>query len=186
MAELTKKLVTDYFAGIWSCQVFINGELTYDIGFKLTEESGKFSVPSVKLEYWLLPDSGNKQEKNNQVIVAWRSDKLSWVNMWYNESGGYSEQQWTSQEEVNGITVLYGSLRERTTDGGLPTEYIAMCELTNRDNFKYTTLSYRKGILEMVAKRTGTIHEMDTITDKQKKMVNLQPEEKEKQFNINN
>jgi hypothetical protein len=156
MAELTTKLVSEYFAGSWSGQVFINGELNHKIEFKWTEESSRHSVPNVKLEWCMLPYSEDKEEKNNQIIVTWRGDKLSWVNMWYNESGGYSELQWTSQEVVNGITVLYGSLRERTTYGGLPTEHIAMCELNNQNNFKYTILSYRKGILEMVAKRTGT------------------------------
>ena len=166
MTELTTKLVRDYFAGNWSGQVFINGELIHELEFNWTEESGKYSVPRVKLEWWLLSDSKNKEKKINHIIVAWRSDKRSWVNMWYNESGGYSEQQWTSQEEVNGIPVLYGSLRERATEGGLPTEHIAMCELNDQNSFKYTILSYRKGILEMVAKRTGTEDEMIALTDK--------------------
>lgn len=167
MAELTTKLVRDYFAGRWSGQVFINGELIHELEFKWTEESGKLSVPHIKLEWWMLPDTGDSKEKTNRIIVTWRSDKLSWVNMWYNESGGYSEQQWTSQEVVNGVTVLYGSLRERTTDGELPTEHIAMCELNNQNSFKYTILSYRKGIMEMVAKRTGMADEMYASTKKQ-------------------
>lgn len=167
MAELTTKLVRDYFAGSWSCQVFINGELKHELEFNWTEELSKCSVPRLKVEWWLLTDNGEKEEKSNQVVLAWRGDKRSWVNMWYNESGGYSEQQWTSQEEVNGITVLYGSLRERTTDGGLPTEHIAMCELTDQNSFKYTILSYRKGILEMVAKRTCTDEKANRIAEKQ-------------------
>jgi len=173
MAELTTKLVREFFAGSWSCQVFINGELNHEIEFNCTEESGKFSVPRVKLEYWLLTNNGKKEEKSNQIIVAWRSDKHSWVNMWHNESSGYSEQQWTSQEQVNGITVLYGSLRERLTDDGLPTEHIAMCELLDQNSFKYTILSYRKGILEMKAKRIGTTtDEMIVHPEKQAKMTN--------------
>lgn len=172
MAELTTKLVRDYFAGSWTCQVFINGELNHELEFKWTEESGICSVPRVKLDWWLLSDRQDNEEKCNQIVVAWRSDKRSWVNMWYNESGGYSEQQWTSQEEVNGVTVLYGSLRERTTNGGLPTEHIAMCELTDQNNFKYTILSYRKGILEMLAKRNLTPDEMNTITEKQAEKAN--------------
>jgi hypothetical protein len=172
MAELTTKLVRDYFAGSWSCQVFINGELDHEIEFKWTEEYSKYSVPRIKLDWWHLSDRKNKEEKNNHIIVAWRSDTRSWVNMWYNESGGYNELRWTSQEEVNGVTVLYGSLRERTSDGGLPTEHIAMCELTGKNNFKYTILSYRKGILEMVAKRTVTPDDMNTITEKQAEKAN--------------
>jgi hypothetical protein len=167
MAELTTKLVRDYFAGSWSCQVFINGELDHELEFKCTEESGKYFVPRVKLDWWLLSNKQEKEEKSNQVVVAWRSDKRSWVNMWYNESGGYNELRWTSQEEVNGVTVLYGSLCERITDGGLPTEHIAMCELIDQNNFKYTILSYRKGILEMIAKRTSTDNEMTALTEKQ-------------------
>ena len=172
MAELTSKLVRDYFAGSWLGQVYINGELIHELEFKWTEESGRYSVPRINLEYWLLNESGDKEEKNNQIIVTWRSDNRSWVNIWYNESGGCSEQQWTSQEEVNGITVLYGSLRERTTEYGLPTEHIAMCELNDQNNFKYTILSYRKGILEMIAKRTCTETEMIAFSDKQVEMAN--------------
>lgn len=170
MAELTSKLVSDYFAGTWICKVYINGELKYDLELRFTEESGKYSVHGVKLNFWFSTVNGDKGE-NKQIIVNWRSDKLSWVNMWYNESGGYSEQQWTSQEEVNGITVLYGSLRERTAEGGLPTEHIAMCELKDENNFKYTILSYRKGILEMVAKRTGTVREINVIQAKRDETV---------------
>jgi hypothetical protein len=173
MAELTTKLVRDYFAGSWSCQVFINGELNHELEFNWAEESDKYSVPAIKLEWRWLPGSGDKEEKNNQVIVAWRSDKRSWVNMWYNASGGYSELQWTSQEVVNGITVLYGSLRERTSDGGLPTEHIAMCELNDQNNFKYTILSYRKGILEMVAKRNEIDQEMNAIAEEQPETAKL-------------
>lgn len=171
MAELTKKLIADYFAGNWSCQVFINGEVNHKVEFRWSEEYVKFSAPRIKSEWWLLSESGEKEGKSNPVVVAWRSDKRSWVNMWHNESGGYSEQQWTSQNEVNGITVLYGSLRERTTDGGLPTEHIAMCELKDENNFKYTILSYRKGILEMVAKRTGTVREINVIQAKRDETV---------------
>jgi hypothetical protein len=173
MAELTTKLVREFFAGSWSCQVFINGELNHEIEFNCTEESGKFSVPRVKLEYWLLTNNGKKEEKSNQIIVAWRSDKHSWVNMWYNESGGYNELQWTSQEKINGNTVLYGYFRERNTEGELPTEHIAMCELLDQENFKYTILSYRKGILEMSAKRTiPAVDEMSVLTEKHANMTN--------------
>ena len=153
MAELTTELVRDFFNGSWSGKVFINGEFINETIFNWTEKSDRYSVPNVELEWKLLPESGNKTVKTNRIIAVWRSDKRSWVNMWYNESGGYNELQWTSQEEVNGITVLFGHLRERNTEGELPTEYIAMCELINQNSFKYTILSYRKGILEMNAKR---------------------------------
>ncbi len=156
MAGISAKLVSDYFKGSWSGKVFINGEFINEIIFNWTEESDRYSVPNVKLEWKLLSESGNKTKKDNRIIAVWRSDKSSWVIMWYNESGEYNELQWTSQEEVNGITVLFGFLRERNTEGKLPTEHIAMCELNNQSSFKYTILSYRKGILEMNAKRTGT------------------------------
>jgi hypothetical protein len=155
MVELTAKLIRDYFKGSWSCKVFINGEFINEIIFNCTEESDRYSVPNVKLEWKLLSESENKTKKDNQIIAVWRSDKSSWVNMWYSESGGYNELHWTSQEEVNGIPVLFGFLRERTNDSKLPTEYIAMCELSNQNSFKYTILSYRKGILEINAIRTG-------------------------------
>jgi len=172
MAELTTKLVRDYFKGSWSGKVFINGEFTNEIIFTWTEESEQYSVPNVKLHWKIMSDKLNIEEKDNRIISVWRSDKHSWVNMWYNKSGGYSEQQWTSQEEVNGITVMYGSLRERATEGGLPTEHIAMCELIDQNNFKYTILSYRKGILEMIAKRTSTENEMISFSEKQAEKAN--------------
>lgn len=155
MADITAKLVSDYFTGNWACEIFINGEHHNNLEFLCEEESGKSGVPHVKLTWWLLSDNHNLEAKDNQIIVVWRSDLRCWVNMWYNESGGYNELQWTSQEEVNGNTVLYGYLLERLPEGGFPNEYIAMCELQDQNSFKYTILSYRKGILEMFAKRTG-------------------------------
>lgn len=167
MAGITAKLISDYFKGSWSGKVFINGEYINEIIFSWTEESDRHSVPNVNLEWKLLPESGNKTVKDNRIIAVWRSDKSSWVNMWYNESGGYNELQWTSQEKINGNTVLYGYLRERNTEGEFPTEHIAMCELLDQKNFKYTILSYRKGILEMSAKRTEpAVDEMSVLTDK--------------------
>ena len=166
MAELTEKLIREYFKGSWSGKVFINGGFTHEIAFNWTEESIQYSVPNIKLEWRLVTDGINKSDKNNRIIAIWRSDKCTWINIWNNESGGFSELRWTSQEEVNGITVLYGFLHERKTDKEIPTEHIAMCELQDKQNFKYTILSYRKGILEMVAKRTGISDEM-----------NVQPEE---------
>jgi len=47
-----------------------------------------------------------------------------------------------------------------------------MCELKNKNNFKYTILSYRKGILEMVAKRNETPDEMNKIAEKQVEKAN--------------
>lgn len=155
MVELTAKLIRDYFKGSWLGKVSINGDFINENIFNWTEESDQYPVPNVKLEWKLLSESGNKAKKDNQIFSVWRSDKSSWVNIWYNESGGYNELHWTSQEEVNGMTVLFGFLRERTNDSKLPTEYIAMCELNNQNSFKYTILSFRKGILEINAKRTG-------------------------------
>ncbi len=172
MAAITAKLVRDYFKGSWSGKVFINGEFTNEIIFTWTEESEQYSVPNVKLDWKIMSDKLNIEEKDNRIIAVWRSDKSSWVNMWYNESGGYNELQWTSQEKLNGNTVLYGYLREINTEGEFPTEHIAMCELLDQEKFKYTILSYRKGILEMNAKRPSTENEMIAFSEKQAEKAN--------------
>ena len=166
MADITSKLVSDYFAVNWTCEIFINGEHQNNLEFICEEESSKSAVPRVNLTWCLLSENHNKVAKDNQIMVVWRSDLRCWVNMWYNESGGYNELQWTSQEEVNGRTVLYGYLLERLSDGGAPTEHIAMCELNSQNSFKYTILSNRKGILKLMAKRTGGLYVMNSIAKK--------------------
>jgi hypothetical protein len=48
-----------------------------------------------------------------------------------------------------------------------------MCELNDQNNFKYTILSYRKGILEMVAKRNEIDQEMNAIAEEQPETAKL-------------
>ena len=42
-----------------------------------------------------------------------------------------------------------------------------MCEMFDKDNFKYTIRSFRKGLLEIVAKRIRTSKELNALLKKQ-------------------
>jgi hypothetical protein len=46
-----------------------------------------------------------------------------------------------------------------------------MCELYNKDNFKYTIRSFRKGLLEIVAHRIRTGKELNALLKEQTKGV---------------
>ena len=89
-----------------------------------------------------------------------------WFHLWHNEFGGYGEIQWTSQEVVNGVKVLYGFVHECKQESDDPTDHIIMCEMFDKDNFKYTIRSFRKGILEIVASRIRTQQGAECIIGK--------------------
>ena len=50
-----------------------------------------------------------------------------------------------------------------------PTDHIVMCEILDNDNFRYTLQSFRKGILEIVARRIRTAKELNALLEKQAK-----------------
>lgn len=177
MAELTAKLFRDYFGGSWKGRISKNGDFQREIVFNWPLAFEKFS--SLGTEPGLLmPPFGGALDNTSQVAFAgWRSDARRWAHTWQNEFGGFGELQWTSQEKVEGRTVLHGFIHECKQKGDDPTEHIAKCEMFDQDNFKYTISSFRKGLIEIVARRINTSVELKRIMEKQAK--NLQHENHE-------
>ena len=71
------------------------------------------------------------------------------------------------QETVNGINVLYGFCHECKQECDDPTDHTVMCEIMDKDRFRYTLQSFRKGILEIVARRIRTAKELNAMLEKQ-------------------
>jgi hypothetical protein len=102
-------------------------------------------------------------------VAGWRGDIKRWCCMWYNEFGGYGDLQWTSQEIVNNVTVLYGSIHECKQESDDSTDHIVKCEIIDNDHFKYTIKSFRKGLLEIDAKRIEIGAELNERLDRNSK-----------------
>lgn len=116
----------------------------------------------------LVPPNRGALDDTKQVSVAgWRSDIRRWSHIWHNEFGGFGELHWTSQDVVDGVTVLYGFIHEFKQETDDPTEHIVMCEMHDQDNFKYTIRSFRKGLTEIVSNRIRIGKELNTLLDKQ-------------------
>lgn len=153
MAKLNAKLLRGYFGGNWVCTTYKNGEFVREnaVNFKGNpEKPGELGSIAFQI-LQLGMDSINGSEQ--LAIAGWHGDIHTWCGRCYNEAGGYSELNWTSQGEINGATVLYGTVHVCEKEGDDPADYIAMCELLDEDNFRYTIQSYRKGIVEIVASR---------------------------------
>jgi hypothetical protein len=163
MAELTAKLFRDYFGGSWSGRISKNGEFQREIEFNWPEAFGKFSSIGAEAGMIVPPGLGVQDNTRQVVISGWRSDTRRWCTQWYNEFGGYGELQWLSQEEVNGVTILHGSLHECKQESDDPTDHIATCEMYDQDNFKYTIQSFRKGLVEIMARRIRTAEELNKL-----------------------
>jgi len=167
LAELTAKLFRDFFGGSWSGKITRNGEFQREIVFNWPKAFGKYSSLGTE-EGGLVPPGRGSLDNTSQVAIAgWRSDLRRWAHAWHNEFGGYGEIQWTSQEEVNGLTIIYGFGHECKQECDDPTDHICMCELFDQDNFKYTIRSFRKGLLEIVFKRIRTSMELNELLEKQ-------------------
>ena len=116
----------------------------------------------------IVPAGAGVLDDTRQVSISgWRQDVRRWSQVWHNEFGGYGEIQWTSQDLVNDITVLYGFCHECKQECDDPTDHIIMCELFDYDSFRYTLQSFRKGILEIVARRIRTAEELNELLQKQ-------------------
>jgi len=155
VAELDAKLIRDYFGGRWTCTTYKNGELVRE---NAVEIKGSPEKPGGigEIAFGMLALGFASVDEHDQLAIAgWHSDINRWCDRCYNEAGGYSEHSWTSQGEINGVTVLYGTVHVCEKEGDDPADYIAMCELLDRDNFKYTIQSYKKGIVEIVANRVS-------------------------------
>ena len=68
---------------------------------------------------------------------------------------------------VNNITILYGFCHECKQETDDPTDHIIRCELIDQDNFRYTLQSFRKGIVEIDARRIRTAKELNALLEKQ-------------------
>lgn len=167
MAELTAKLFRDYFGGSWSGKITKNGEFQRTVVFNWPVAFGAFSAYGTESGLIVPPHNGVQDDTRQIIMSGWRSDLKIWCTIWHNEFGGYGELKWTSQEVVEGVTMLYGSLHECKQETDDPTDHIAMCEIYDHDNFKYTIQSSRKGILEIASRRIRTGKELNELLEKQ-------------------
>lgn len=167
MAELTAKIFRDYFGGSWTGRITKNGEFQREIIFNWPEAFGKFSSIGAVAGMVVPPGMGVQDDTRQIAVSGWRSDVRRWYAHWYNEFGGYGELQWISQEVIEGRTFLYGSLHECKQEGDDPTDHNATCEMVDQDNFNYTIQSFRKGLVEIVARRIRTGKELNSLLEKQ-------------------
>ncbi len=166
MAELTAKLFRDYFGGSWSVKIAKNGDFQREIVFNWPEAFGKYSSLGIEAGLVVPPYTGVLDNTSQVAFAGWRPDVRRWVHTWHNEFGGFGELQWTSQEEVEGLTVLHGFIHECKQEGDDPTEHVIKCEMFDKNNFKYTISSFRKGLTEIVAKRIKTAEELKKLMKK--------------------
>lgn len=167
MAELTANIFRDFFGGSWSGKIIKSGEFQREIVFNWPELSGKFSALGTESGKMVPPGKGFLDNTRQVSIAGWRRDVHRWIHTWNNEFGGYGEVQWTSYDVVEGITVLYGYGHECKQETDDPTEHIVKCEMYDQDHFKYTIQSFRKGILEIEARRIRTAKELNTLLETQ-------------------
>jgi hypothetical protein len=169
MSELTAKLFREFFGGSWVGIITRNGDFKREVVFNWPELIGKFSSLGTEPGLMVPPGGGVLDDTRQVAISGWRHDIRRWSHVWHNEFGGYGEIQWTSLEVVNGVKILYGFGHECKQESDDPTDHIIMCELFDQDNFKYTIRSFRKGVLEIVAKRIRTSQELNSLMEKQVK-----------------
>ncbi len=166
MAELTAKLFRDFFGGSWSGKVSRNGEFQREVIFNWPELSSNNSCLGTETGL-IVPPAGILDDTRQISVSGWRHDIRRWNHVWHNEFGGYGELQWTSQEVVNGISILYGFCHECKQECDDPTDHIIRCELLDNNSFRYTIQSFRKGILEIDASRIRTANELNALLKKQ-------------------
>jgi len=171
MAELDAKLFRNYFGGSWLGSIKRNGEYSRDIVFNWPEAFGQFSAIGTEENTIALPGGGFYDDTKKVVTSGWRKDVKRWIISWYNEFGGYGEMQWTSYEVVDNIKVIYGYGHECKQESDDPVDYIILCEMTDENNFKYILQSFRKGTIEIMAKRIRTSRELHKLVKDQAKGV---------------
>jgi hypothetical protein len=176
MPELTADLFRDYFGGSWIGRITKNGEFQREIKFNWPEAFGKFSSIGTETGLVVPPDSGVLDNTRQISIAGWRSDLRVWSMVWHNEFGGYGEVLWTSYDVVDGVTVIYGFGHECKQETDDPTDHIVRCEMIDHDNFIYTIRSFRKGIIEITARRILTGAALNTLSVKQARIMHGFPE----------
>jgi len=169
MAQLTAKLFRDYFGGSWKGKIFKNGEFQREITFNWNKSFGEFSAIGVEVGYIVPPSNGAIDNTNQVSIAGWKSDVKRWYRTWYNEFGGYGELQWTSRAKIDNKTVLYGFVHECKQESDDCTEHIIQCEIIDKNHFKYTIQSFRKGIVIIEVKRVRTSKELKKLMEDQTK-----------------
>lgn len=167
MPELTSKIFRDYFGGTWRGTIEKNGELKREIIFNWPAPFGRYASLGTPEGLLAPPSSGMFDNTKQLAIAGWRPDLRRWCHLWHNEFGGYGEVQWTSQDVINGKTVLYGYGHESKQETDDLTNHIVKCELIDEDNFKYTIRSFRKGVTKIVAHRLRTAEALNELLEKQ-------------------
>jgi len=167
MARVTANIFRNFFSGSWSCKISRNGLFQRDIFLQWPQAFEKFSSLGTS-EGLVVPQGQGVLDDTRQIAIAgWRSDLQRWCFTWFNEFGGSGELQWTSQEEINGVKVLYGFVHESKQESDDPTEHIIRCKIVDEDNFTYTIRSFRKGVVEIVARRVRSGEELEDLMKKQ-------------------
>ena len=165
MAELTSELFRNYFGGSWQSKIFVNGEYLRNIEFNWPEAFSRKYASIGTEEGFMVPSGAGFYDNSRKIEIAgWRQDLKRWSVIWYNEYGGYGEMHWTSQEYVNGVLFLHGFGLEFKQEGDEPTEHILECEITDENNFRSTLRSFKKGTIELRAKRIRTSQELRKLT----------------------
>ena len=171
MSELNANIFRDYFGGSWSGRISKNGDFQREVVFNWAVAFDKFSALGPEEGLAAVPNVGVLDDTKQISVSGWRSDLRRWVNVWHNEFGGYGELHWTSMNEIEGTTVLYGFVHECKQETDDPTDHIVMCEMYNQDKFKYTINSFKKGLTEIIATRIRTRDELKEIMEKQTHVV---------------
>lgn len=170
MPELTAKLFRDYFGGTWIGRITKNGEFQREVVFNWPVSFGKISSLGTSEGLLVPPNSGVLDDTKQIAMAGWRPDLRRWCHLWHNEFGGYGEIHWTSQEVIDGITVIYGFGYECKQETDDMTAHIVKCEMIDQQNFKYTIRSFRKGVLEIEARRIRTGKELNELLEEQANM----------------
>jgi len=173
MAELTAKLFRSYFGGSWLGKITKNGEFQREIIFNWPIAFEKHSSIATEEGLKTPPGSGFHDDTSKVCVAGWREDSKRWCMTWFNEFGGYGETQWISQEIVNGVTVIYGFCMECKQESDDLTNHIVLCEMTDQDNFKYRINSFKKGLVEIEARRIRTAEELKSLMKVQNNEVEL-------------
>jgi len=160
MAELTADLFRNYFSGSWQGQVVKNGEFLREIEFNWPNAFEKFSAIGTE-EGFVTPSGNGFYDDTKTVSVAgWRQDVKRWCITWFNEFGGYGEVQFTTQETINKIISIHGFCNECKQQSDRLTNHIVLCELLDQNHFKYKLSSFKKGLVEIEARRIRTAEEL--------------------------
>ena len=173
MAELTAKLFRNYFGGSWLGKITKNGEFQREILFNWPVAFEKYSSIGTEEGLKTPQGTGFYDDTNKVCIAGWRQDVKRWCMTWFNEFGGYGETQWVSQEIINGVTVIYGYCNECKQESDDITNHIVLCEITDQDNFKYSINSFKKGLVEIEARRFRTAKKLKSLMQQEDNAIEM-------------